>query len=143
MCWLIQFELHSIHKPEITCLAVQDHLVAIGSRNWIAMMDLRIDHEYRAMELAQPDYSVRSLQFGDNVISCGTGNGWISFVDYRWTQQYLELERPLCKGTKLQKENHLEVGKGWLAVVGLYRYSEDYIQCLMQIFVAGKACAVK
>lgn len=103
-------------------MAVQDHLIAIGCRSWIAMMDVRVDHQYWAMELVQPDFSVRSLQFRDNVISCGTGNGWISFVDYRCTQQYLELERPTFRGARVQKENHLEVGKGWLSLREPFRW---------------------
>ncbi|GMH32871.1 hypothetical protein BSKO_00705 [Bryopsis sp. KO-2023] len=131
-----EFELNSIHRSEIACTAVKDSLLAVGCRDWIAMVDLRMDHQYWALELVHPDFSVRSLQYHDDVLSCGTGNGWISFIDVRRSQRYMELERPVCRGKAVRTDYHLEVGEGtktdgpfWHLLEGVQTGNAVYAHC--------------
>ncbi|KAI8471738.1 MAG: WD40-repeat-containing domain protein [Monoraphidium minutum] len=68
---------------ELICLAVQDRLVAAGSRSHMHLLDLR---QRCSVVGTMPvtDNGVRSLQLAGHVLSAGTGDANLVFYDLRY-----------------------------------------------------------
>jgi len=145
---ILSQSLHRDHSHELACLAVQGYQAAVGTRDYVILMDIRTKRAYTEVQLLTPDYSVRSLQFQDQLLSCGSGNGWLSFFDMR-AMDFVEMEISQDRGKKVLVDNHIEVGCGWLDTEGFYReYFEGvavhnalYAHCwdpgLHRLFICG------
>lgn len=106
------------HSFELACMAVENNFIALGSRDYIVLLDARIKRSYVEIQLLANDYSIRSLQFKNRILSCGSGNGWLSFFDLR-ANDYIDIQRVEGSGIKVDKK--IEVGDGWLETEGFYR----------------------
>ncbi|KIZ04367.1 WD repeat-containing protein 40A [Monoraphidium neglectum] len=71
---------------ELACLAVQDRLVAAGSRFHIHLLDLR-QRCAAAGTIPLTDNGVRSLQLAGHVLSAGTGDAGVAFFDLRYLRR--------------------------------------------------------
>eukprot|EP00270_Netrium_digitus_P010863 TRINITY_DN3393_c0_g1_i1.p1 TRINITY_DN3393_c0_g1~~TRINITY_DN3393_c0_g1_i1.p1 ORF type:complete len:381 (+),score=20.54 TRINITY_DN3393_c0_g1_i1:161-1303(+) len=106
---------HTVECPEtkeLVCLAMEPPLVAIGSQNFITLMDLRCGHVLKKISSADSHWGVRSLSFRNNVLTCGGGQGKISFYDLA-SQKYIQLS-DTCHGNDPLEQFSYCTGKGVL-----------------------------
>lgn len=128
------------HSQELACLAVDGYQAALGSRDYMILLDIRTKRTYTEVKLLSPDYSVRSLQFQDHLLSCGCGNGCLSFFDLR-AKDFVDLEIAQDRGKSVLIDNRIEVGQGWLNTEGFYKYvnSDSFdgkvVVCLVSFLV--------
>eukprot|EP00210_Caulerpa_lentillifera_P001795 g1725.t1 len=140
--------LQADHSQELACLAVNGYQAALGSRDYIILLDIRTKRTYTEVSLLSPDYSVRSLQFQNHLLSCGCGNGSLSFFDLR-AKDFVDLEIAQDKGKSVLIDNRIEVGEGWLDTEGFYSeffggvavhnalYAHCWDQELNRLFICG------
>jgi hypothetical protein len=90
---------------ELICLAVQDHLVAAGSRTHLHLLDARQRCTNVGL-VPVTDNGVRSLQLAGHMLSAGTGDANVVFYDLRYLRR--------AKGPRLRGLG-LQVGRGGAA----------------------------
>ncbi|KAF7721235.1 hypothetical protein EC973_005017 [Apophysomyces ossiformis] len=82
------------HTCELVCLSHQRQrgLFAVGSAAHVTLLDPRLSDRKVVADLDSIDgnWGVRSLDFSDTILACGSGHGKLSFVDIR-NMKYLPL----------------------------------------------------
>ncbi|KAK9806147.1 hypothetical protein WJX72_003229 [[Myrmecia] bisecta] len=111
---------------ELVCMAISDGLIAVGSQSHVTLLDPRLRKgEVRVIESLDENQGVRSINFLEHLLSCGSGRGRISFYDLR-ASKYIPLEldpdmtQATCTGSLPRapplsaQRQYLQAGPGWL-----------------------------
>lgn len=131
----ISVKLH--HCFENVCLASRSDfsLYAVGSKSHLTIYDSRNLRVVKKVPTANPDCSIRSVSFCNNIITLGTGVGTIMFYDC-CAGKYLEICSESLESTSTLKELMttskplmLQSSWGWMQPDEMYReifHSIDY-----------------
>ncbi|BDA46679.1 DDB1- and CUL4-associated factor 12 [Coccomyxa sp. Obi] len=105
------------HSKEVVCLAMSDSLLAVGSQSHITLVDPRKKTAVQDIESLDDAHGVRSLNFLDHLLSCGSGQGKLFFYDLR-ASAYLDLspvaEQPHLSSVAAPERGCLQCGTGYL-----------------------------
>lgn len=96
------------YDKELTCMAMNDSLVCVGSQSFVTAYDTRSQELVFDVKGCDSSLGTRSLNFQTTMLTCGGGQGHISFLDLR-TQQYLDLDE-----TGREPKQYYTTGRGWL-----------------------------
>lgn len=72
------------HRNELVCLAIQEASIAVGSQSHITVLDSRSQSPVvDDIPSLDGNWGVRALDYRDHIITCGGGQGRLSFYDTR------------------------------------------------------------
>jgi len=116
-----------LHGQELVSMAINANLVAVGSQSHITLIDVRAPHGSKQCTAAHyipavdTAYGVRSLSMSDHVLTSGSGQGRISFLDLR-SIAYLPV-RGGVQGSgcmPMDESLYLQSGEGYMVADGIY-----------------------
>lgn len=96
------------YDKELTCMALNESLVCVGSQSFVTAYDTRSHEMVFDVKGCDNSLGTRSITFQTTMLTCGGGQGRISFLDLR-TQRYLDLDE-----TGGEPKHYYTTGRGWL-----------------------------
>ncbi|XP_022690391.1 DDB1- and CUL4-associated factor 12-like isoform X2 [Varroa jacobsoni] len=138
------------NETENVCIASHDRMrvTAIGSKSHVTLLDSGNLNPIRSIHAIKNNCGVRSVSFRDHLLTIGTGQSNVLFVDMR-TQRYIEVDAPFVNATiepvSLRNKSYLQCSPGWMTPTD-QNFIDDfnpavYTHCYdptgLQLFTAG------
>jgi len=122
------------YEQENVCIATHDNFTAVGSKSYVTLLDSRSLVQVKMISALKPICGVRSLSFKDYLLTVGTGQSNVLFLDIR-NFQYIEIDPELQSPARskdrpeppsaMRSRAYLQCSPGWMSPSD-NNYADDY-----------------
>ncbi|XP_018496863.1 DDB1- and CUL4-associated factor 12 [Galendromus occidentalis] len=122
------------YDQENVCIAVKDNMTVVGSKSYVTILDSRSLGTIRTISALKSICGVRSLSFKDYLLTVGTGQSNVLFLDTR-NFQYIEIDPELQTPKRaktlpeppltMRSRAYLQCSPGWMSPSD-NNFADDY-----------------